>query len=202
MPKSKPEQLPEEAKEYFLLYGLAISCWANLEHVLGFWFAYLSGMDSRVAAEIFHFARSFNGASDMLWAAYEANDHRPELTTFFEAGMKKVRSYYGFRNFLAHHQTFYNAARAEMFLAKTTDWMMEKKVITSPQMRNAVENFENLKTIFLDALPSMLPKPSITLAKGLQLIEKLPAEADSMEAPRSSPRKKRQHPKRAAAKAT
>ncbi|MBI1213682.1 MAG: hypothetical protein GC190_19660 [Alphaproteobacteria bacterium] len=168
--------------EYYRQYGYAIARWVDIEHALAFWFAYLCGTTTtlNMANEVFASPRSFNGNKDMLEAAFYAARRSPELVAFFKEAMKRVMSYYGTRNFMAHHQTIYVAPEKRMALAKRTDGFLQNRVLGTADLKRAARNFERLQKILLLTLPTLVPKPRLTLKQGLARIHRLPPDACSV----------------------
>lgn len=189
MKKRMPQKV---ADEFFCEYGRALSGWADIEHVLALWFGYLTGAreNQYVMGQVFGSARSFNANRDMLYAAFYASRRSKELEEFFRNAMKRVESYYATRNFMAHHQTFYLAKQRRMVLAKRTDHFFRGRVLFKADLTLAAKNFSRLQSILLRALPSIGPRPPLTLKQGLTKILRLPPDAcatGSGRAPRRRP---------------
>lgn len=165
--------------EYYSRYGRAMAEWADIEYMLSLWFAYLSGMTPHMADEIFGSARSFNASRDMLNAAFYARRRDADLTAFYEETMKRVMSYYSFRNFLAHHQTVYVGPERRLVLKKRTDKFLRGMVISTKDLGQAVANFNRLSRILLLSVPNLEPEPRLTPKQGLAQILQLPPDARS-----------------------
>jgi hypothetical protein len=187
--KRKTEK--EIQDDFYRIYGDAMSIWSTIEYVLSFWFSYASGTTPAMADRIMSSAKSFNAKTGMLDAAFYGTHHNVDLTSFFRAAMKTTRNYSDFRNKLAHNQFMFIKQDKRMVIARRADPFWEHDVVSVGQLLAGARNFFWLKTAWLYALPTALPKPVLTPKQGLRLIHALPKSADSKVAVRSVPRRLR-----------
>lgn len=73
------KQMEEAKSEFFFVYGLAMSQWADIERGLYYWFAGITGMKAGMSRAIFYGAKGFGSRAEMLEAAIAfADKQSPE----------------------------------------------------------------------------------------------------------------------------
>lgn len=174
------EVLEPISTEFFHCYGVAMAEWAGVERSLSRWFLAMTQMPEPLARGIFYSARSFNARADMVQAAigFCSQPQNASAITVVKAGLKKARSYSGFRNSMTHGDAILNLGPDENYysIVQGKDQLSDP---ASPILRNdlivAAENFAALKIVLMESVPDASRTSTKTFEQYLAEIELLPS---------------------------
>ncbi len=95
-------------KEFTEAFGQSLIQWGVIEQRLCFWFQRLTGMNEKMARQIFYTVTSFNARSRMLRGALSVSEIPDYTAGFLDCAIKKAVSYDTFRNQVVHREALYD----------------------------------------------------------------------------------------------
>jgi hypothetical protein len=162
----------EEDKEFYYVYGRAMSNWADIEVALGNLFLAITGMPAELGRPVFFSARSFLGRAEMLASAIPTAKTVPAGKRFLSEAVTLARTWQSIRNILAHepHDVSFTHPQAHRVIRPISG-----KPLRAPQIAAAANNFGKLVGILDASLGAsrLLREPELSLS----LLARLPMDA-------------------------
>lgn len=178
--------------EFHLQYGKTLGQWADLEHVLSWWFHRLTRAADAAAgtnSALFYSGRSFQTRRDLLQAALD--HHSPEFRapglkepldadtlTFLREAFRLAFNYSNSRNRIAHRLVMFESNSKTITLQEGDSWW-SKDGHTLADLRSMETNYRALKDALVTVLiPAMAEQP-MTPQEALVRVRTMPREAHS-----------------------
>jgi hypothetical protein len=95
-------------KDFTDAFGQSLIQWGIIEQRLCFWFQRLTGMNEKMARQIFYAVTSFNARSRMLRGAVIASGWPEYATSFLDCALTRAISYDSFRNHIVHREALFD----------------------------------------------------------------------------------------------
>jgi len=162
-------------RDFYHVYGKAMSSWAILEGMLAAYFHAITGMDSQIARSVFYSARSFRSRADLLGSVINHAKTTPDGKRAIELMVFKSISYSSVRNKLAHDGHIIRPDTPErvggIFIRSATG----SEALSLEHIQLATQNFNNLATAmaFSSGARTLLLEPELSV----QLLGLLPTNA-------------------------
>lgn len=187
--KKKPHWL--DTRDVIILqFGRTLAAWAELEHSLALWFQEACGMTDPILSDaLFYSGRSFNTRADLLRAALAKGHMQAEWELVGRAIVKRAMAYSATRNAIAHGVVLPDPDKERYVIGSRTELPSETST-TIDDLKQAEANFIRLETAIYDALGTKLGTLEGKPEEYLELIQRLPSEADSKEDTQKPPARK------------
>ena len=194
-----PEQIAA-LDQFHHQYGTTLHAWGRVEQIFCIWFQRITGMPPKMGRRVFYSSRNWQGRSEMLISAMSAKQMAPDVACILRTALKRARSYYGFRNSLAHGDPIFDprpgAAPNSIIIVEGRDPSDEiSSAITIEDLQRANLNFNNLHGCverLLEVPAGTLPTLLETLHQQVLLLPNMPNE----EAPSTPKQHKQPRPQR------
>jgi hypothetical protein len=190
-PKQR-EQMAQANAEFHHAYGIALAQWAKLERVLYYWFGYITKMSDPMARAVFYSARSFGARAEMLECAIDASALPANEVTFIRQALKRAWGYSSFRNSITHGEPIANMKALNGQVQNVEYYIVQGSTGPSPNdvtlehLAAAAENFHSLSQIIHDAHPIVGGNDRKSPEECLALLNALPTQPHSKNAPNPS----------------
>jgi hypothetical protein len=145
-------------------------------------------MRPEISAAVFYSGRSFAARRDMLMAVLQIGPQDDAVTVFCRTAVKKAGQFEAGRNVTAHRLFVFDEQARSAELREGNKWWNAQGGYDLAALKAMESNFTTLKVILRDVYMT-LKRPGFgeslartTLQEGLEQVQRLPTEADSMEA--------------------
>jgi hypothetical protein len=177
-------------KEFIDAFGRTLMQWGIIEQRLCFWFHRITGMNEKMARQVFYSVTSFSARSRVLRGVIQASDWHPYAKSFLETACSKAITYDSFRNQIVHRETkfdgnsesktFKRVILVEGKLASLNDPLdPEADLITVDELNIACDNFRELSRLIMDGF--QCPHEPASLQECHKLVHAMPTRAHSRE---------------------
>lgn len=194
MPTVHYSDLAKAEKEFTDAFGHSLIQWGVIEQRLCFWFHRITGMEERMARQVFYAVTSFNARSRMLRGAIKVCGWPEYATAFIDCALSKAISYDSFRNHIVHRETKFDFRKDsptynKMILIEGREALHtmalhneNAELYTYEDLAIARENFRELARLIADGY-QCAHEPA-QLQECHKLVHALPTNAHSNEANR------------------